>query len=76
MPRTKKSTLPALPPELERIRKAARKALGEVKPAGLPKAGLEARGLMLSSRADGGRDLPPYYLVYFLLVQCFVLFRT
>ncbi len=58
-----------LPVELEQVREAARKALGDVEPAGPPKSDLETRGLMLSSRTTGGRDLPSYYLVYFLLVD-------
>lgn len=69
MARTKKSALPTLPPELERVREAARRAIGEVEPAGPPKGSEESHGLMLSTRTNGGRDLPPYYLVYFLLVD-------
>jgi hypothetical protein len=59
----------SLPPETKRIREAALKALGELRPAGSPTSGDEPRALMLSSRTDGGRKLPPYYLVYFLLVD-------
>lgn len=59
----------ALPPDLQGVREAALKALGEVDPAGAPKSDVEARGLMLSSRTNGGRSLPEYYLVYFLLVD-------
>ncbi len=58
-----------LPADLEWVHEAARKALGEVQPAGPPKSDIESRGLMLSSRTNGGRDLPAYYLVYFLLVD-------
>lgn len=54
---------------MKRNREAALKALGELEPAGSPVTGDEPRGLMLSSRTDGGRSLPPYYLVYFLLVD-------
>jgi len=54
---------------LEGVREAALKALGEVEPAGSPKSDVEARGLMLSSSTNGGRSLPEYYLVYFLLVD-------
>lgn len=59
----------ALPPDLQGVHEAALKALGEVEPAGAPKSDVEARGLMLSSRTNGGRSLPEYYLVYFLLVD-------
>ena len=59
----------AFPPDLECVREAALKALGEVVPAGAQKSDIETRGLMLSSRTNGGRALPEYYLVYFLLVD-------
>lgn len=62
-----KSHLPL--PALQKVRDAALKALGEVQPAGSAQSSEEARGLMLSSRTNGGRQLPPYYLVYFLLVD-------
>ena len=58
-----------LPPEMERVRELARKALGEVKPAGSQKSSDEPKGLMLAARTDAGRELPDYYLVYFLLVD-------
>lgn len=58
-----------LPPAMQRVRKAAIKALGILEPAGAPKSEIEARGLMLSARTKGGRNLPGYYLVYFLLVD-------
>jgi hypothetical protein len=58
-----------LPPELLRVREAALKALGVLESAGAPRSDLEGRGLMLSARTDGGRSLPPYYLVYFLLID-------
>lgn len=54
---------------MQRIRNAALKAIGELEPAGAPKSETEPKGLFLSSRTNGGRDLPPYYLVYFLLVD-------
>lgn len=57
-----------IPPEMTAVRDAARQALAAIEPAG-PAADGEARALMLASRTDGGRDLPPYYLVYFLLVD-------
>lgn len=46
----------------------ARAALQELKPAGPPRSH-EGRGLMLSARTNAGRGLPPYFLVYFLLVD-------
>lgn len=58
-----------LPPELENVRAAALHALKDVQPAGPPRSTDEDRALMLSSRTDGGRSLPEYYLVYFLLVD-------
>lgn len=63
------STVVFLPPELERIRTKALSALKEVQPAGPPRSGAEDKALMLSSRTNGGRSLPEYYLVYFLLVD-------
>jgi hypothetical protein len=54
---------------IQRIREAALKALGDLRPAGSPMSNDEPRGLMLSSRTNGGRNLPPYYLVYFLLID-------
>ncbi|MGN6225745.1 hypothetical protein [Pseudoxanthomonas sp.] len=59
----------ALPPHLELNRNAALAALGDIKPAGPPQGDDEAHALMMASRTQGGRDLPPYYLVYFLLVD-------
>jgi len=58
----------SFPPHLEYVRVAARAALGDVKPAGAPGEG-ESHALMLASPTSGGHDLPPYYLVYFLLVD-------
>lgn len=58
-----------LPPELLNVRAAALKALEELEPAGVPRSDSEGRGLMLSAQTDGGRSLPPYYLVYFLLID-------
>lgn len=58
-----------LPPELEAVRDKVRRALMEVQPAGSPQSNEEGKALMLSSRTDGGRSLPEYYLVYFLLVD-------
>lgn len=58
-----------LPPNLDLTRNAALAALGDIKPAGPPQDDEESHALMLASRTNGGRDLPPYYLVYFLLVD-------
>lgn len=57
-----------LPPELEAVREKARRALADVQPAGTSQSN-EGKALMLSSRTNGGRSLPEYYLVYFLLVD-------
>lgn len=62
------SVLP-LPPELALVRDLALDALAELKPAGAPQSEAEGRGLILSSRTNGGRNLPAYYLVYFLLID-------
>ena len=58
-----------LPPELVTVRDASRKALAPLVPAGKPQSSDESRCLMLSSRTKAGRELPPYYLVYFLFVD-------
>lgn len=59
----------ALHPNLEHARNAALAALGDIKPAGPPQGDDESHALMMASRTNGGRDLPPYFLVYFLLVD-------
>lgn len=59
----------SLPEAMQRVRDAALKAIGELEPAGTPRSEAEPKGLFLSSRTNGGRDLPTYYLVYFLLVD-------
>jgi hypothetical protein len=48
---------------------AALRTLKDIVPAGRPRSAGEHLGLFLSSRTNGGRSLPPYYLVYFLLVD-------
>lgn len=58
-----------LPPKLESVRLAVLQALKDVQPAGPSRSHDESRALMLSSRTNGGRSLPEYYLVYFLLVD-------
>ncbi len=59
----------SLPSNLAHARNAALAALGDIKPAGPPQGGDELHALMMASRTNGGRGLPPYYLVYFLLVD-------
>lgn len=59
----------SLPEAMQKVRDATQKAIGELEPAGPPRSEAEPKGLFLSSRTHGGRDLPPYYLVYFLLVD-------
>lgn len=58
-----------LPEAMQRVRNKALRAIGELEPAGSPRSPDEPKGLFLSSRTNGGRDLPLYYLVYFLLVD-------
>jgi hypothetical protein len=57
-----------LPPEMNPVREAALRALGPVKPID---SGTRAHQTFLfdGKRSDAGRQLPPYYLVYFLLVD-------
>lgn len=59
----------SLPPAIQQVREKALKAIGILEPAGEPNSPNEPKGLMLSSRTNGGRNLPPYYLVYFLFVD-------
>lgn len=54
---------------MQKVREEALRALGDLQPAGSQLSGDEPRGLMLSSRTNGGRTLPPYYLVHFLLID-------
>ena len=54
-----------LPAELAPARDAARRALGEVRPAQIT----DYRSLYGGRRSNAGRALPAYYLVYFLLVE-------
>jgi hypothetical protein len=55
-----------IPPELELTRAAARRATGAIRPADRKAhAGFPFGG----ERTNAGRSLPPYYLVYFLLVD-------
>ena len=59
----------SIPPAIQAIREAAFRATSPLEPAGALRSQMEERGLFLSSRTKAGRDLPPYYLVYFLLVD-------
>lgn len=57
-----------LPPELEKLRDRCRAALGKVREAdSASKASKEF--WLKAGRSDGGRSLPAYFLVYFLLVD-------
>ncbi|MHA6883098.1 hypothetical protein [Ralstonia pseudosolanacearum] len=58
-----------LPPELVAVREAALVAMGDVVPAGPPVSDDESRSFLLSSWTKAGRGLPPYYLLYFLLID-------
>jgi hypothetical protein len=57
-----------LPPELEKVRAAALRALSPVRPADSTTCA-EKNFLFTAKRTNAGRKLPPYYLVYFLLVD-------
>lgn len=57
-----------LPPEIESTREAARRAISPLREAGL-ESNADKNSLFAATRTDAGRDLPPYYLVYFLLVD-------
>jgi hypothetical protein len=57
-----------LPPELEKVRQYARRAIDPIKPAD-KNTEAEDKFLFTASRTDAGRGLPPYYLVFFLLVD-------
>jgi hypothetical protein len=57
-----------LPKQFDEIREQARQALSPLKPADdATKA--DDKLLFTAKRTDAGRHLPPYYLVYFLLVD-------
>lgn len=58
----------ALPPGLEPVRAAARRAISPIKPADSTTEP-EWRFLLTATRTEAGENLPPYYLVYFLLVD-------
>lgn len=57
-----------IPPELELLRERAARAIAPLKPF-VSNTDNDSGTLYLASRTHAGRDLPPYYLVYFLLVE-------
>ena len=57
-----------LPAELERVREAARRALGPVLPVS-KSTSADQNLLFDAQRSEASRDLPPYYLIYFVLVD-------
>lgn len=57
-----------LPTELEAIREKALRAIRPLKPLD-SSTEHDPKTLFLARRTDAGRGLPPYYLVYFLLVD-------
>ncbi len=57
-----------LPTELEAIREKALRAIGPLKPLD-SSTEHDPKTLFLARRTNAGRELPPYYLVYFLLVD-------
>jgi hypothetical protein len=58
----------AIPPELEPVRAAALRAIGHIRPA-TDETKAEKDFLFTAKQTKAGDDLPPYYLVYFLLVD-------
>lgn len=61
-----------LPPELLDVRDNARRAIAPIKPADANtkfRSTKISEGLYASGRTNAGQNLPPYYLVYFLLVS-------
>jgi len=57
-----------LPVELERVRDAARRALGPVIPV-TKSTTADKNFLFDAKRSEAGRDLPPYYLIFFVMVD-------
>jgi len=56
------------PRELQKVRESASRAISPLQPA--PLSGDSVQDLVFKcQRTKAGRDLPPYYLVYFLLVE-------
>jgi hypothetical protein len=60
---------PAIPKEFEPTRDAAQRAINPLKPADTSTKAPSQDFLFSAARSDAGRKLPPYYLVYFLLVE-------
>ena len=60
---------PAIPKEFEPTRDAAKRAINPLKPADTSTKAPSRDFLFSAARSDAGRKLPPYYLVYFLLVE-------
>ncbi|AEA60529.1 hypothetical protein [Burkholderia gladioli] len=59
----------ALPTELLAVRDSVLSAMGDLVPAGPPTSKDESKSFHLSSWTNAGKDLPAYYLVYFLLID-------
>lgn len=57
-----------LPPELEPVREKALRAIQPLKPLD-SSTEYDPKALFQARRTNAGRELPPYYLVYFLLVD-------
>jgi hypothetical protein len=58
-----------LPLELLAVRDAALSAMDDLLPAGPPASRDESKSFFLSSWTKAGRNLPPHYLVHFLLID-------
>lgn len=60
-----------LPAPMRQVKANALRAIGELEPVQTPGSdeSVEVDALFHFSRTNGGRNLPPYYLVYFLLVD-------
>jgi hypothetical protein len=57
-----------IPKEFDELRERARQAISPLKPAD-DHTKADDKFLFMAKRTDAGRRLPPYYLVYFLLVD-------
>ena len=58
----------ALPPDLDKVRELAQRAIVPIVPADTQTKAAK-NFLFTAKRTDASRELPPYYLVYFLLVD-------
>ena len=58
-----------IPPELEAVREMAGRAISPIRSAGANDRS-ETSSSFRTVRTAAGEKLPPYYLVYFLLVRC------